>query len=106
MRFARLRRADRQRCFSDVGGFAGPQRDGPREPETDAAEGSETLKELTPLQCVLYAALIVLVTLIVTLVSLVFVPGDFGARLYGLANVAVVAAGLWLAVRQFRHGSK
>ena len=36
--------------------------------------------------------LIVLVTLIVTLVSLVFVPGDFGARLYGLANVAVVAA--------------
>lgn len=61
--------------------------------------------ELTPFQCVLYAALIVLVTLIVTLVSLVFVPGDFGARLYGLANVAVVAAGLWLAGRQFRHGS-
>lgn len=62
--------------------------------------------ELTPAQCVVYAAAVVLVTLIITLFSLWLVPGDFGARLYGLANVAVVAAGLWLAGRQFRHGSK
>lgn len=63
------------------------------------------MKELPPLQCVAYAALIVLVTLIVTLVSLVFVPGDFGARLYEFANVALFVAFVWVAGRNIRrHG--
>lgn len=60
--------------------------------------------ELTPAQCVLYAALVVLVTLIITLLSLWLVPGDFGARLYQFANAALLLAGLWLARRNLaRH---
>lgn len=59
--------------------------------------------ELTPLQCVAYAALVVLVTLLVTLVSRVLVPGDFGARLYLLARVAVVGAGGWVAWQDMKR---
>ena len=59
--------------------------------------------ELTPLQCVAYAALVVLVTLLVTLVSRVLVPGDFGARLYGFANVALFVAFVWVAGRNIRR---
>ena len=60
--------------------------------------------ELTPAQCVLYAALVALLTLIITLLSLWAIPGDFGARLYQFANVALLLAGLWLVRRNIvRH---
>ncbi len=60
--------------------------------------------ELTPAQCVLYAALVALVTLIITLFSLWLMPGEFGARLYAFANVAVLLAAVWVAGRNLaRH---
>lgn len=59
--------------------------------------------ELTPVQCVAYAALVVLVTLVVTLLSLGVFPGDFGARLYRFAQVAVFLAFVWLAGRDIRR---
>ncbi|HNB52915.1 MAG TPA: hypothetical protein PK530_13280 [Anaerolineales bacterium] len=59
--------------------------------------------ELTPAQCVAYAALVVLVTLIITLFSLWLAPGDFGARLYGFAQIAVFASFVWVASRNIRR---
>lgn len=59
--------------------------------------------ELTPAQCVVYAAAVVLVTLIITLFSLWLVPGDFGARLYGFAQIAVFVAFVWVAGRNIRR---
>lgn len=50
------------------------------------------------------AALVVLVTLIITLLSLWLIPGEFGARLYAFANVAVLLAAVWVAGRNLaRH---
>ena len=60
--------------------------------------------ELTPAQCVLYAALVVFATLIITLFSLWLIPGEFGARLYAFANVALLLAAVWVAGRNLaRH---
>lgn len=49
------------------------------------------------------AALVVLVTLIITLLSLWLIPGEFGARLYLLARVAVVVAGGWAAWQDMKR---
>lgn len=49
------------------------------------------------------AALVVLVTLIIALLSLWLVPDEFGARLYLLARVAVVGAGGWAAWQDMKR---